>query len=630
MGDILEAELAATGGDVADDANGAIGEVVGASERRDLNYAIGGICGVIFVFTILAVVNFSGVVGDEFGDQLNLDDWRNVPLKDRHLLNLTLDSWRSQLPEDGPYEILPMTEHFIPVDLPASEQDAGYPEDALMHLALWLPDVAEGVKVPVIATIHPYYDYGTEVDDSNPNTIPDLGVGQWIFEEFISHGYALAQVSTFGSGKSTHCQDVKGLGEQVGIQAAVEWLGTREWSNGNVGLMGKSYAGTTNWEAAQNPSEHLKTIVPISGSIGVQQMFYRNGSSEARAVGYDLAYQGATTDMTTDDLRICSDDIIGPAMPITTSLAAEFGGADWSDYWEERYHLGDVLDNYNGSIYIVWGMQDWNVDPYHAFPAYQMLRDKGLTVRGIMGQWGHNYPDQGETHSNLASGYGKEAYANMSRMDWAIEIFNWFEYWLKGVGDETESYVQMQTHDGRWHLEETWPPADITWENHDIAEWESATGVVSATQAVNMISPVFEDEIHISGLPTLHLDVNTRGCNGGQIFATLWDETIGLRLGHAVMDLRYRDGGYDANPVSPLGSYTMLMEFNPIDVVLPAGHSLGIELTDTGEDYLPSTCALAGLSVQGGDFSIPLIERGIGDDNWFEVASYKATEGEGE
>ena len=108
--------------------------------------------------------------------------------------------------------------------------------------------------------------------------------------------------------------------------------------------MGKSYAGTTNWEAAQNPSEHLKTIVPISGSIGVQQMFYRNGSSEGRALGYDLAYQVATSDMTTDDLRICSDDIIGPAMPITTSLAAEFGGADWSDYWEERYHLGDVLD----------------------------------------------------------------------------------------------------------------------------------------------------------------------------------------------------------------------------------------------------------------------------------------------
>ena len=55
-------------------------------------------------------------------------------------------------------------------------------------------------------------------------------------------------------------------------------------------------------------------------------MFYRNGSSEFRAVGYDLAYEGATTDMTSDDLRVCSDDAVGPAMPVTTSLAAEFGG----------------------------------------------------------------------------------------------------------------------------------------------------------------------------------------------------------------------------------------------------------------------------------------------------------------
>lgn len=604
--------------EVSEDASGIL-----ASERRDLNMAIGGILGVIIIFLILATTSLAPAA-EEIGVEIDYSDWRSVPLKDRHMLDLNLSSWRSQLPDDGPYEILPMSEHFVSVVLPTSEQDAGYPEEPVMHLALWLPDVEEGMKIPVIATVHPYYDFGAEIDDSNPNTIPDLGVGQWIFEEFISHGYALAQISTFGSGKSTHCQDVKGLGEQVGIQAAVEWLGTQEWSNGNVGLMGKSYAGTTNWEAAQNPSEHLKTIVPISGSIGVQQMFYRNGSSEARAVGYDLAYQGATSDMTTDDMRICSDDILGPAMPITTSLAAEFGGADWSDYWEERYHLGDVLDNYDGSVYIVWGMQDWNVDPYHAFPAYQMLREKGLTVRGIMGQWGHNYPDQGETHSNLGSGYGQEAYENMSRMDWAIELFNWFEYWLKGIGDESESYVQMQTHDGRWHLEETWPPADINWEYHDTSEWQDATGLVSANTAVTMLSPTFAEEIHISGMPTLHLEVSTRGCNGGQIFATLWDETIGLRLGHAVMDLRYRDGGYDAKPVSPFGSYTMLMEFNPLDVVLPAGHELAIELTDTGEDYLPSTCALTGLSVMEGTFGLPLVERPVGHENWFEVAHYVA------
>ena len=204
-----------------------------------------------------------------------------------------------------------------------------------MHVALWLPAVEEGVKVPVIMTIHPYYDFGGEGivgEDSNPNTVPDGGVGKWVYDTFLPHGYALAQATTFGSGQSTHCQDVKGLGEQIGIQAVVEWLGEQEWSNGNVGLMGKSYAGTTNWEAAQNPSEHLKTIVPISGSIGVQEMFYRNGSSEARAMLYDALYEGATADAGYDDSRMCTDDAIGPLNPLTTWAGAEFGGAKWNDY----------------------------------------------------------------------------------------------------------------------------------------------------------------------------------------------------------------------------------------------------------------------------------------------------------
>ncbi|MDG1525118.1 MAG: CocE/NonD family hydrolase, partial [Candidatus Thalassarchaeaceae archaeon] len=339
-----------------------------AEERRDLlrlNVALMGTVGVVILFMILASVWGSGAL--ESNDDDGNYSWWNVPLQDRHKMDLDYTGTRSRLPVNGTYNWTGPSEFFVEVDLPASEQDAGYPEPALMHIALWLPNVEPGQTVPVIATVHPYYDFGAEGapglgSDSNPNTVPDGGVGAWVLEQFVPHGYALAQVSTFGSGKSTHCQDVKGLGEQVGIQAAVHWLGEQEWSNGNVGLMGKSYAGTTNWEAAQNPSEHLKTIVPISGSIGVQQMFYRNGSSEARAVGYDLAYQGATSDMTTDDLRICSDDIVGPAMPVTTSLAAEAFGAEWSDYWDERYHLGDVLENYEGSVYIVWGQQDWNVD----------------------------------------------------------------------------------------------------------------------------------------------------------------------------------------------------------------------------------------------------------------------------
>ena len=578
---------------------------------------------IIIVGLIIISTIWSGAGPGGFSDSKY--EWWDTPVDERYNMELNMTGWRSQLPVEGPYSWSGPTEYFVEVDLPISEQDVGYPGPALMHVSLWMPEVPNGTKVPVIATVHPYYDFGGEGvagDDSNPNTIPDAGVGLWVLEEFVPHGYALAQVSTFGTGKSTHCQDVKGLGEQIGIQSAVHWLGEQEWSNGNVGLMGKSYAGTTNWEAAQNPSEHLKTIVPISGSIGVQQMFYRNGSSEARAMLYDVLYEGATTDATSDDMRLCTDDAIGPVSPFTTWLGAGFGGDEWNDYWDERYHLQDVIDNYNGSVYIVWGLQDWNVDPYHAFPTHQLLKDAGINVRTISGQWGHNYPDQPTVHEGLESGYGAEAFPNVTRMDWAVELFPWFEYYLKGIGDEPESYVQVQRNDGRWHIEETWPAEDTKNVQFAIADWDGGmSGTVNSQQSMTITSQPMTSDMHISGLPTLHIDARTNMCNGGQLFVTMYDETSGLRLGHATMNVRYRDGGYEALPTSPMSSYRMLMEFNPMDVIVPKGHAIQLVVTETGEDYLPSPCASLGMTIFAGYqvLTLPTLDRSIEHENWFNV-----------
>ena len=587
-------------------------------EKLDSRYLLGGGVAVVALVLMLILSILWTAAGPSIAGEGD-EDWWNTPVDQRYKMDLNMTGLRSQLPEAGPYTWSGPTEHFVEVDLPLSEQDVGYPGPALMHIALWMPDVEPGTKVPVIATIHPYYDFGGEGvagDDSNPNTIPDAGVGAWVLDQFVPHGYALAQVSTFGTGKSTHCQDVKGLGEQIGIQAAVHWLGEQNWSNGNVGLMGKSYAGTTNWEAAQNPSPHLKTIVPISGSIGVQQMFYRNGSSEARAMLYDVLYEGATADATEDDMRMCSDDAIGPVSPFTTWLGAGFGGDQWNDYWDERYHLQDVLDNYNGSVYIVWGMQDWNVDPYHAFPTHELLRQQGINVRTIAGQWAHNYPDQPDRHSEVSSGYGAEAYPNMTRFDWAVELFPWFEYYLKGIGEEPPSYVQMQRNDGRWHLEETWPPEDVS-----ILEISADGGnqrVSSTSGGFEITLEISDEPIHISGLPTLHTDVTTGLCNGGQLFVTMKDGESGLRLGHATMDVRYRDGGYESKATSSLSSYRMLMEFNPMDVIVPSG-VITLEFTESGEDYIPSPCAVSGMLVNSFDLGVPIIDRVENHDSWFEV-----------
>ena len=597
---------------------------------RTTAYLLGG---------IILLASLSGLL------LLLLDDedegpWWRVPVQERHELPYQTppddwrsnESWRSSLLNPGPYERPEVDEYyeaFIPVDLPPEERDVGYPEEPVMHVAYWLPRVPEGTEVPVIMSIHPYYDFGDPTAKSPGNTEPDGGVGMFLFNNFLSHGYAIAQGSTFGTGKSTHCQDVKGRSEQLGIDAVVTWLGEQEWSNGNVAIMGKSYA--TAWEAAQFPNEHLKTIVPISGSIGVREMFYRNGSAESRSLVYDVLYEGSTSDMEdpTKELRVCSDSLIGPVTPWTTQAAAEFGGDEWNDYWDERSHLPDVLTNYEGSVYLVWGMQDWNVDPYHAFPTYQRLRAAGIEVRAILGQWQHNHPDQPFRSESFLSGYGAEAAPLMWRLDWAQEMFEWFEYYLKGKRPKPISIVQIQDNWGQWRIESDWPSKDTEWLKWNLASnfeltssnnWvigSEETGIVS--EAVYVSEPMVADT-RISGLPQFHVQVTPTG-SGGQLFVEMQDAETDLRLGHAVMDLRYRDGGYVAKPVIPAMTYTMRMEFNPMDVVVPKDHAIRLVISVIGEDYLyPPPQGQLPLSIGESSDSVlrlPLVDRPPGHSGLF-------------
>ena len=109
-------------------------------------------------------------------------------------------------------------------------------------------------KVPVIAEIGPYYNDG-DVDALTPAD----RLGRFLIENFVPHGFGVAQVSVFGTGDSNHCMDLMGHDEQAGIKGAVDWLGTQEWSNGKVGAIGKSYDGSTPW----NLWHQVPSILPL-------------------------------------------------------------------------------------------------------------------------------------------------------------------------------------------------------------------------------------------------------------------------------------------------------------------------------------------------------------------------------
>ena len=543
---------------------------------------------------------------------------------DRHSLKWQTNHTFSFLLEPGPFYPLDVQEAFIEVD--TSEVWEVGPSVSNIHLSYWLPNnTIAGEKVPVIAVISPYFSYGQPGSESGPTNVVGSGRGEFIFENFIPHGYAFAQVSVFGTELSTGCFDYRGLGEGLGIHHAVEWLGTQEWSNGNVGLYGKSYEGATQWEAAAMGSEFLKTIVPVSGTTALHPLLYKNGSAEARSQIMHMNYFSSTVDYNEDDLdNVCPDIAEGLFAGPVTYIAGEMDPY-MQNYYDDRSHIDKAINNWQGSIFWVQGMQDWNVDPHQVFGGppgvnwYQEYVDEGFSVRGMFGQWGHHYPDQVSSHDGVNSGNGLEARGNMTRWDWAQDLFEWFEYYLKGIGPEPEQIVQIQRSDGQWRIEENWPPDDLDWIDLLLGDctnmgnsWVGGAPVIGGVSEVIVECPAFDFDIHISGLVRLHL-LATSVFDGGQVFVEMQDSSTGIRIGHATMDIRYHEGGNEPTGVIPGETVTMMMEFQGLDHLLPSGHGIKLVMTTSGKDYLAPACGVAcPVHVHITDdstISIPFIER---------------------
>jgi hypothetical protein len=461
----------------------------------------------------------------------------------------------------------------------------------------------------VIAEVGPYYNDG-DVDALTPAD----RLGRMLIENYVPHGYGVAQVSVFGTGDSNHCMDLMGTDEQRGIDAAVTWLGTQGWSNGKVGLIGKSYDGSTPWQAATFGNPHLATIVPMSGLIGVHELMWRNGSMEARGmIMHNGVYGSFGVDGDGGDAEnLCEGYIQGYANGPAAYLSGGMVDYAGNDYWTSRSFLGRVVENYNGSVYIIQGMQDWNVDPHMAFPTHQIVEDAGLEVKTLAGQWAHDYPDRRSGHESLPSGEGAEAYPYTLRWDWADEMLYWFDWYLRDEGRAPTLGVEMQDNQGGWRFEATYPADDTEYLIINAAELNpSSGGMITTTETITLTYGPFEEDTYIAGMPSFHIAVTPHTANGAHAFLDMTDSS-GMHLGHAVMDFRFADGGRDGNVLLPaFSTVTGKMEFMPMDVFIPAGESIIITMTQTGRDYVPSPGAAGGYSVNwaGSELTLPIVYR---------------------
>ncbi len=571
-----------------------------ASVTKEFNLVIAATFAISLVFLLLSRHVFD--LFSEIGDDDERDNALRVEVWERYKLPYETGGDYGVALEIGPYELMPTenawnsTHHFVEYTLPLEE--GGAAPNGLISLAVWRPLVPEGTLVPVIAESGPYFQ---EASVETPSIeVPGSWLGQMFIDQILPHGYAFAQISVSGTGRSNHCMDLMGNAEQLGNDAAVRWLGEQSWSNGAVALIGKSYDGSTPWQAAMFGSEHdyLKTIVPISGLIGVKELMWKNGSSEARApIMHNGVYGSYGLDGDEEDYQnLCPDYIIGPGTGVSAYV---FGSEVAGTYWEERYFLDRVIENYKGSVYLIQGMHDWNVDPHMAVPTINRLIDAGIDARGLFGQWDHDYPDrpvQLDDRSDLG-GRGGEAFPEMIRFDWMQDMLEWFDYYLKDIGEQPGQWIEIQSNQGSWRIEDRYPAADTTVQSFELGSDMSNIGGTTTVLPDASNGPVWESapletDLYFGGLPRLHVDVTTATL-GGQLYALLEDcddQNNCIHLGHAIMDLRYHAGGDQIQTWTPvIETINAKMEFFAMDAEVEAGHVLRLSLLSTGEDYLPAS-----------------------------------------
>jgi predicted acyl esterase len=424
-------------------------------------------------------------------------------------------------------------------------------------------------------------------------------------------------LSVRGTGGSDGCNDLMGPNEIADLDTALTWMGQQEWSTGKIAMIGVSYDGSTPWSAASTGNPYLKTIVPVSGVPDIYGLMYRNGSSESRGpfLLNALYIQGGIDSGEADKSpgRLCPEAVEGLAL----SGLAGAAGEDPTGYWQARNRKPGVDANYKGSVFSIQGLQDWNVDPSQVVPWVDHLEAKGLLTKQLLGQWGHAWPDGlGVDGANIDCNDDNKVLDVCVRADFKEILLHWLDQELKGLDVDTGAPVQVRDDLGRWRNEEHFPPHDATWTTYHLANGlladkpgarASAVLYPSASEefppnpppAVDLgvqkaadfaLGPLAEDLL-IAGLPKVHITVTPQG-PGGYMGAYLYDvdpDGVERRIGWTTMNLAFADGSTTRTEVLPGETIEALMEIQPMDSVVQAGHQLVLRLwVFTDGDRLPT------------------------------------------
>lgn len=417
----------------------------------------------------------------------------------------------------------------------------------------------------------------------------------------------------------------------------VEWLAAQSWCDGNVGMIGGSYVGQTQWFAASQAPRALKAIVPHSSPPGhpfLNEPFYGGamimGVPEWMfAMGRRVEQIPNLQDIYTqpheylEELPIARiDERIGASSAwFDEWLAHPTYDAYWQSHGYEQYWPRMTVPALN-----ITGWWDMN------FPGaprnFIGMREHGATTQAregqrlVIGPWPHR-PNRTRILSGMD--FGAAAVTNMDAY-----TIRFFDHWLRGAGDNglaqdarvhvfviganewweadrwplpgtrpTPFYLhsagRANTHLGDGTLSTT-PPAREPHDRYDSdpldpvrVQWSLEEGPVddrpvsARTDVLCYTSEVIERPLDVVGPVTavLHAASSARDCDWHVRLVDVHPDGTARFLCHGILRARFREG-YDRAVFLEPGKVTRYeIDMMAIGVRFLPGHRIRVEIASS-------------------------------------------------
>ncbi|NMO50761.1 Xaa-Pro dipeptidyl-peptidase [Actinoplanes sp. TBRC 11911] len=535
------------------------------------------------------------------------------------------------------------------------------------------------VRVPVVMEGSPYYKCCGRGNENEKKTYDANGViaSQPLFYDnyFVPRGYAFVAADLAGTSRSTGCEDVGGREEVQSAKAVIDWLNGRAkafhadgspavatgWTNGKVGMIGKSWDGSVANGVAATGVEGLETIVPISAISSWYD--YQRYNGILRSEDYPEYLHGYVNGRPAE---ACADVLA------KLDTGSDDATGDYNAYWAQRNYRPSAR-SVHASVFLVHGINDTNVTTTQFGQWWNDLR---VPKKIWLSQMGHVDP------------------FDIRRDEWVDTLHRWFDRYLQGLhnGIDREPAASIETAPGTWENQRTWPvpgahPVRValgdgdgttgtlggssgsgssdsgssgggsrTW--LDVPTLRERTAVATPNVAVAgrqaFLSAPLTGDVRLSGTPSATLRVkvdkpttsltarlvdygsaariNYQASGEGITKLTTescWGESTAadnacyfdtaenvVTANQAILTRGWQDAAHHVSlrfttPLKPDRWYSITVPMQPTDQIVKAGHTLGLILQQTDNDYTSPTPtgATVTLDLRGSSLSLPLVGK---------------------